>query len=114
MGENYMEKKMFYCKKCNSMKSDYENVSLKCSNCGDEMKLTNIPADEWDSKTEEQQEEIKSKLSLQNDAYCIVSDEYATLKQIAKDVHFLTGFLQVVIALVCIGLFFSLLGSCVM
>ena len=57
---------------------------------------------------------IDSTHIINNSTSSTVTDEYTALKQIAKDVHFLTGFLQVVIALVCLGLFFSLLGSCVM
>ena len=110
-----MEKKMFYCKKCNSMWSGNANTNTKCPDCGNATIPTNISVEEWRSKTPEEKEQIKNDLKGNSESsgsgITINEDLLAYVRKISEDLNFIRTVLQVFLILFIIGIILILVSS---
>ncbi len=101
-------KKIFYCKKCNSTWSGEDSQILYCPDCNTPMIQTNISAEEWRTKSDEQKEAIKNELKeIDVETNQLTDPSIAYLKSIAKDVHFMRSVLDIVIVISLLGIFIS-------
>ena len=110
-----MLKKMFYCKKCNSMWSGNPNTNTKCPDCGNATISTNISVEEWRSKTSEEKEQIKNDLKGNSTSsgsdITINEDLLAYVRKISEDLNFIRTVLQVFLILFIIGIVLMLASS---
>ena len=110
-----MEKKMFYCKKCNSIWSGNPNTNTKCPDCGNATISTNISVEEWRSKTSEEKEQIKNDLKGNSTSsgsdITINEDLLAYVRKISEDLNFIRTVLQVFLILFIIGIVLMLASS---
>ena len=69
---------------------------------------TNISAEEWRTKSDEQKEAIKNELKeIDVETNQLTDPSIAYLKSIAKDVHFMRSVLDIVIVISLLGIFIS-------
>lgn len=99
--------KIFYCKKCDSTWSAKPSDNLLCPDCKSPLIQTDISAEEWRTKSDEQKYAIKIRLKEESAKSDLINDKSNTyLENIAKDVHYMKTVLAVQVAIFFITLFF--------